>query len=118
MRFEISPMLIALLFSTSICFAEEHVSDGNELYSEYKKYSQPISADTVYESAHYMGYVQGVSDATEGTLFCLPVGVKFGQIADIVGQYLEQHPEVRHQNKLQNVTAALRKAFPCAKAKR
>lgn len=93
------------------CLAEDN--DGNKLYDEYKHYSS--EGDVSFSTGLYIGYVKGVAEAGGDVMFCIPKGVQFGQIMDIVGQYLEQHPERRHMRALYIVTIALDKAFPCAK---
>jgi hypothetical protein len=48
-------------------------------------------------------------------LFKVPSNVEAGQIFDVVKNYLEKHPEKRHQSASSLVMMALKEAFPVAK---
>jgi hypothetical protein len=72
------------------------------------------------------GYVAGISDAVEFSLFslgrnnrwfCLPEKVATHQTTEIVINYLNRYPEARHYAAPDLVTRALGKAFPCNTAK-
>lgn len=109
-------IIVGLHFgSPSICIADDMPSDGNRLYEEYQHYK---NGETTYLAGHYMGYVQGVADAINGELFCIPNSVKNMQLFDIVGKSLEQYPELRHKTKSWLVATALRKSYPCARPSR
>ena len=70
-------------------------------------------------------YIEGVADGISlaaGTdsagngraSFCLPIGVKSDQMADVVRHYLFGHPEIRDRSASWLVLQALNDAFPCA----
>lgn len=61
------------------------------------------------------GYVTGVHDTYEGTVICSPPETTVGQMEDIVGLFIEQHPEIRTQAAPDLILTALSTAFPCKK---
>jgi len=46
--------------------------------------------------------------------YCQPQGVTFGQVGDIVKDYLEKHRNDRHKNAATLTIYALSEAFPCS----
>jgi len=62
-----------------------------------------------------IGYVMGVSDATEDILHCSGKSVTSGQSRDVVKKWLEQNPEYRDMAANYLVIQALADAFPCPK---
>ena len=62
-------------------------------------------------AARFIGYVTGVADA----VFNIPTGATVGQLLDIVGRYLESHPEQRHESGFVVVVRALGNVFPLRK---
>lgn len=80
---------------------------GNDLWARCK--GEPIGAACSY-------YVGGVTDglaAAGGLSACVPNGVTYEQVADIVRKYLEANPAMRHNGAAFLVHRALRKGFPC-----
>ena len=59
-------------------------------------------------------YVMGVSDATNGHLFCAPQGTRRQQATDIVTAGLSAHPEERQRPSVNLVIKYLSEAWPCA----
>ena len=45
--------------------------------------------------------------------FCVPDGVSYGQMYDVVVKHLADHPDVRHFDAETRARAALRAAWPC-----
>ena len=99
-------MLVAVALS---CHSVEDPAiagtDGNKLFQACQ------NNDRLYGVC--LGYVIGVEDALDGQLFCVPTGVQAGQVIDVVKSYLLDHPEKRHLQAADLVTAALREKFPC-----
>jgi hypothetical protein len=62
-----------------------------------------------------IGYVMGVSDATETILHCSGQSVTSGQTRDVVKKWLEKNPEMRDLAANYLVIQALSEAFPCPK---
>lgn len=81
---------------------------GNELYSRMN------STDTS-ERIYALGYLVGVYDASEAVDHCSSGGVTAGQIRDVVKQYMDNNPSIRHFMADILVRVALGKAWPCAK---
>ena len=45
--------------------------------------------------------------------FAFPNGVKQLQVIDVVKQWIDQHPALRHYTAASPVTEALKESFPC-----
>jgi hypothetical protein len=72
----------------------------------------------IVHAAKYQFYVAGIIDILlhePKGLGCLPSTVTNGQLALIVGKYLEQHPEEHHLDAWLQVGWAVTNAFPCEK---
>jgi hypothetical protein len=80
--------------------------DGNKLLSDMK------GAHGFQMSA--LGYVMGVADAIQGAVACVPQSVTSGQLRDMVFNYLEATPAVRHFPGDALVTHVIKQAWPCA----
>ena len=95
---------IALLTSAS---AHAEFKDGNKLLSEMNSsHGNQMTA---------IGYVMGVADALSGITYCGPSTMTAGQAYDMVKQYLEAYPAVRHFSADSLVSRVLGSAWPCAK---
>lgn len=65
----------------------------------------------------YAGYVSGVSDALDGTVYCIPSQTTIRQSNAIVKKYLEANPEKWNEPGSMLIVEALSKAFPCKRGK-
>jgi len=105
----------SILMAISIPVAQ--AMDGNDLlasYNSYKRINGGIAAGRdAYDGGQFNGYVSGVFDSAVGIALCVPAGVKSGQIQEIVGQFLETHPDTLQRSAVLLTTQALMKAFPC-----
>lgn len=71
------------------------------------------------KGSFFTGYVSGVLDAGDLTgqsikRYCLPSKVTNGQVADVVFNYLESTPAIRHLGASYTVRMSIRSAWPCA----
>jgi len=107
--------IVAALMVLSIPVAQ--AMDGNDLlagYNSYKRVKAGIAAGAdAYEGGLFDGYVSGVFDSAVGMVLCVPGDVKSGQIEEVVGQFLETHPESRQRSAVLLSTQALMQSFPC-----
>ncbi len=83
--------------------------DGNKLLSELNN-----NPGTSLLPAVGIGYIVGVTDALYGITHCPPENVTAGQIRDMVKNYLENTPAIRHLPANQIIVAVLRGVWPCA----
>jgi hypothetical protein len=66
------------------------------------------------KQSYCLGYVAGVSDALVGMhIICIGGHVSVRQIADVVVQYLREHPGRRDMDADDLTATALALAFPC-----
>lgn len=83
--------------------------DGNKLHSK-------LQSNTM-DQMQALGYIMGVSDAVDTEIICSPNTVTAGQMHDIMKQYLENNPAVRHFPADTLVKVVLSRVWPCEKKK-
>ena len=83
--------------------------DGNKLLSK-------LRGETM-EQMQALGYIMGVSDAVDTVTVCSPTTVTSGQMLDIMKQYLESTPTVRHLPADSLISVVLGRVWPCEKKK-
>ena len=89
--------------------ANAYFKDGNKLLSELKD-----NTGTNIYPAIGMGYITGVADALSGITTCPPSNATAGQMTDMVRNYLENTPAIRHLPANQVVLHVLKSVWPCA----
>lgn len=111
-------ILLALALVTSQAHAGLYVT-GDKLnawsHSVDRIHSGTQRNDDYANAANFHGYLWGVLDAYEGVLLCLPETTATSQVAAIVQQYLNAHPEMWGSDGAVIVHAALKPVFPCKK---
>lgn len=85
------PKLLAALLLALATTAHAEFVTGNNLLASLKK------ADAA-ERAAAIGYIVGVADTLEGSVSCLPKSVTVPQVVDLVVQWLEHNPRLRHNS--------------------
>lgn len=88
--------------------AHAYFKDGNKLLSELKD-----NTGTNIFPAIGMGYITGVADALYGITNCPPANVTAGQVTDMVRNYLDNTPAIRHLPANQVVSHVLKSVWPC-----
>ena len=83
--------------------------DGNKLYNK-------LQGNTM-EQMQALGYIMGVADAVDTITVCSPTTVTSGQMLDIMKQYLESTPTVRHLPADSLISVVLGRVWPCEKKK-
>lgn len=96
---------------------------GNELLSLCSGWSggQIAPAADAYDSDECLGFIQGLTDSTQAMryadrpscIFAMPEGGTYGQVIDIVMNYLRAHPESRQRSAANLAIAALKAVWPC-----
>ncbi|MFJ5427691.1 Rap1a/Tai family immunity protein [Pectobacterium actinidiae] len=108
--------LLGLPFTVSANFYDGN--DLNQWAESHNRAGLGTATDSDYlNRRQLMGYVAGVFEFGNGTLFCIPPTGSFtvGQVSDVVGKYVMNHPENRSQSALDVSIQALSQAFPCKK---
>lgn len=108
----------AALFSVwmvTIAPASADFYDGNRLKAAIDQTSSDEKLEKHSNLMEVLGYVEGVADAFNHVEHCMAEGVTAGQSLDVVRQYLDGHPELRHYGAARLVKAALAKSFPCTR---
>lgn len=95
-----------------------HATDGNELLDGYRQYKKADTDSAIASGYYFKGFVWGVTVgfANLSDRLCLPDNVTDEQIFDIVGTYVNDHPEERHKSASLLIMRALKNIFPCAQA--
>lgn len=83
--------------------------DGNKLHNK-------LNGNTV-DQMHAMGYIMGVADALDTVTICAPLNITAGQINDMMKNYLENYPAVRHLAADSLISLVLGRMWPCEKKK-
>ncbi|EPJ0597182.1 Rap1a/Tai family immunity protein [Enterobacter roggenkampii] len=69
--------------------------------------------DIEKRSAAAAGYVEGVTDTLNTTMFCIPAGTGTSQLKAAVKDYLVNNPALSAQPAARLVSTALKASFPC-----
>ena len=99
-----------LLFAMLALPAQAQMITGNRLHEEMQK---PNSDNIAW--AFTRGYVAGVHDSQTGISICAPSTSNLGQMSEMVKNYLENTPSVRHFSADSLVFYVLKTTWPCAK---
>lgn len=81
--------------------------DGNKLLDMLR--------GDVVASSMALGYITGVADSVDGSVYCPPGNVTTGQLRDMVRNFLERQPQFRAATGDTIVRAVAQAAFPCKK---
>jgi hypothetical protein len=103
-------IIAGLLLSVSVSANAGFIS-GNELYKR-------LTGESVVGQSYALGYIIGVADAYDGGSHCIPDGVNAGQIRDVVKNFMDATPEVRHRPADLIVYAILKNTWACAEKKK
>ncbi len=106
-------LLMSVLLPLGNAHAKELLS-GTELVQlmrEYEKAQRNDKSANLYIAGEYVGYVMGFYDAT--WFFYAEVrNITPEGVADVVGKFLNQHPEKWNRPAWDLVMEALKEAFP------
>ncbi|UDQ77718.1 hypothetical protein LJQ72_09265 [Pectobacterium brasiliense] len=118
-------LLVGMLGLSFDILATETVgsfSDGNDMnqwIKASKRIDQGIESRSDYlDYSRLVGYTTAIFDVgSNANLVCahIPNGIVVEQIVDVVGNYVEKHPEERSKSASRIAMDALMQAFPCKK---
>ena len=83
--------------------------DGNKLYNK-------LQGNTM-EQMQALGYIMGAADAMDTVVVCAPLNATAGQMQDMVKNYLDNYPAVRHLAADSLIGVVLGRVWPCEKKK-
>ena len=83
--------------------------DGNKLYNKLN--------GSIFEQGQALGYIMGAADAMDTVVVCAPLNATAGQMQDMVKNYLENYPAVRHLAADSLISVVLGRVWPCEKKK-
>jgi len=86
--------------------ADAQFRSGNKLLAE-------LQSDNIVDRMFAVGYVTGVADAMDQSLYCLQNGMTIGQVSDTIQVALERTPQIRNEPADVLIVAILSKHFPC-----
>jgi hypothetical protein len=99
--------LIALCVALHATVAQASFISGNDLFKH-------LNDNNYFSQGYALGYILGVSDVFSGDSHCMPQGVNAGQVRDVVKNFLEVSPEIRHRPADVIVYVILKSTWPCA----
>ncbi len=110
-------LIVIAVFVLTFQSAHAEFKTGNGLVTVWREYSKANAGNPYNENddGFYTGYVAGICDANTHTLFNIPEGATIGQACDVVGKWLDKHPEELNKPARQLVVQALKEAFPVHK---
>ena len=102
---------LLLVISANICLSVQAGTfwDGNTLYNK-------LNGSTM-EQMQALGYIMGAADAFDTATVCAPMNVTAGQMNDMMKNYLENYPAVRHLPADSIINVVLGRMWPCEKKK-
>ena len=106
--------IVAALLLTP-CIALAQYETGNTLLSKLKNNDPSVG---VVDRMFAAGYIMGVADSFYNVTFCPPGATTVGQLNDVIKNFLEANPEVRHRPADLIVEVVLRNTFPCKTEKK
>lgn len=80
---------------------------GNELKQ------QLLDSGRAVDEGMFRGYVAGVQDSWNGTLFCVPEDVLMSQSSAVVKKFISDNPKLWHKSAKELIAKALNDAYPC-----
>ena len=98
--------IIALCVALCATTAQATYQTGNDLLKHLR---DPDQGMQMYPT----GYIIGIADAFNGGSHCIPEGVQVRQVRDVVKNFLEQTPEIRHRPGDVIVYVILKNTWPC-----
>lgn len=101
------PLILALALACGSAHAV--FKDGNKLISDLNN-----TNPSQITPAIGLGYVMGIVDAYNGVVFCAPENMTAGQARDMVQNYLNNTPAVRHFPASEIVSHVFKSMWPCA----
>ena len=84
--------------------------NGAKLFGYLEK---NINGENSYDLGSGNGYLLGAADTGNGIMFCLPVDASFGQIKQIIYNYMQKHPQLWNLGAEVSVINALKEVYPC-----
>lgn len=67
--------------------------------------------------AFAIGYVLGVVDSFDGRMFCIPEGIKSGELKSLIVDALRKFPDMGKQTAADAVITGFSAAYPCQGSK-
>jgi hypothetical protein len=110
-------LLVVTLCLLSFQTAQAEFKTGNGLVATWREYQKSCTGK-IYnpnDDGFYTGYIAAVCDSSTHILFSIPEGATLGQACDVVGKWLDGHPEEWNKPAQQLVVKALKEAFPLGK---
>jgi hypothetical protein len=108
MKSIITGAMLALMVTTA------EAQTGNEMYQGCRLLSQHELPKTITDALN-TGFCAGLITAINDShsLVCPPEGTNATQSAAVLMRFMDEHPEIRHEDVYVITVMALRNAWPC-----
>jgi hypothetical protein len=113
MKHMIAAVLVTLVVVSGPAMAKKDLHSGNEWLKNCTSKSSPglgLCAGYLYGLGHGRTLMKDLGATLP---YCMPKGVVTGQLRDIFVNYLQAHPETRHQFAGRLYLRAMKEKFPC-----
>lgn len=116
-------LLVAMLLRAVPAFAEPTATDklresGASLKYQCEGYARMLSHTSRefddFNGPRCYGYIQGVTEALDGSAFCLPL-LTLAQKVETVQSFLSTHPARLQEDAVRLVVESLADTYPCPK---
>lgn len=95
--------------------AQKDITSGNYYLSACQAFATN-NFSMAFESGQCAGFLQAVISGTKnGGIVCIPSKVTLGQVAKVVVQYLENHPQILEQDFILLASYAVGATWPCTR---
>ena len=108
----VAGIIIAMLLASTPAKAE--FFSGNDLATK-------LNSSNTIDQAVALGFIQGVFDVYVSITICPPnnaAGITAGQLNDMIKNYLNNNPALRHHTAESIINEALKALWPCKQPRR
>ena len=110
----LSFLLLSISFPSLAMFYDGNdLSDWNR--SRKKALNETANSLDFLNAGMFRGFVISTFNSFEDVSICTESNATLGQIEDVVGLYIDNHPELRTKSATDLTFTALSQAFPCKK---
>jgi len=99
-------LIVAFLTAAPASQARAEFFTGNDL-------ATLLNSQSNSDRIQALGFIQGVFDVYVHVTICPPANVTAGQLNDMIRNYLNNNPAIRHHTAERLINQALKQVWPC-----
>lgn len=97
-----------------LAYADNDFMTGNKLFSQIESSN---SNERAFAKGYISGFVEGIIGSNvllnSKVITCVPEGVTYTQLRDIIHDYLKKEPKERHKAAPFLIMASIHESYPC-----